>query len=107
MPSSPFSKNCKPPKPPILAWLSGGLSVKKLDYKYEVTNMKNGGGGDFKICFTTCTKVSAIFCHKKKTKKSIEWNWAVQGRKKNYNPVFLNTYARSTRKGKTNAMAAE
>jgi hypothetical protein len=49
--------------------LSGGLSVKKLDYKYEVTNMKNGGGGDFKICFTTCTKVSAIFCHKKKQKK--------------------------------------
>ncbi len=28
MTSSPFSKNCKPPKPPILAWLSGGLSVK-------------------------------------------------------------------------------
>jgi hypothetical protein len=27
MPSSPFSKNCKPPKPPILALLSGGLSV--------------------------------------------------------------------------------
>ena len=28
MPSSPFSENCKPPKPPILASLSGGLSVK-------------------------------------------------------------------------------
>ncbi len=27
MPSSPFSENCKPPKPPILASLSGGLSV--------------------------------------------------------------------------------
>jgi len=30
MPSSPFSENCKPPKPPILASLSGGLSVKNL-----------------------------------------------------------------------------
>jgi hypothetical protein len=28
MPSSPFSENCKPLKPPILAWLSGGLGVK-------------------------------------------------------------------------------
>jgi hypothetical protein len=29
MPSSPFSKNCKPPKPPILVSLSGVLSVEK------------------------------------------------------------------------------
>jgi hypothetical protein len=28
MPPSPFSEKCKPPKPPILASLSGGLSVK-------------------------------------------------------------------------------
>jgi hypothetical protein len=28
MPKSPFSKNCKPPKPPILASLRARLSVK-------------------------------------------------------------------------------
>jgi hypothetical protein len=86
MPSSRFSANCKPPEPPILASLRGGLSVKTI--KKQMIDNK------FKKWVIQVTSAVFVLCSFKRMFRSSHWNHSAWEIKKYIYWEFLETFSR-------------